>query len=76
MGDCLKRWAWTVCRFKKGLSKREGCFGGRVDTAMHSMKIPDSGHFFRNANFPEKSGTFEIHLYLHAQYLSIFMNAL
>ena len=27
---------------------------------MHPMKIPDFGHFFRNANFPEKSGTFEI----------------
>ena len=24
-GDCLKRWgAWTVCRFKGGLGKKEG----------------------------------------------------
>ena len=26
-GDCLKRGAWTVCRFKKGLArKRVWCF--------------------------------------------------
>ena len=23
-GDCLKRGAWTVCRFKEGLGKKEG----------------------------------------------------
>ena len=27
-GDCLKRGAWTVCRFKGGLKRKreEGCF--------------------------------------------------
>ena len=37
-GDCLKRGAWKVCRFKGGggLSKKEG--GRRVDTPMHKMK--------------------------------------
>ena len=34
-------WAWTVCRFKRGLGKKEGgcvyeCDG--VDTSIHSMK--------------------------------------
>ena len=24
LGDCLKRGAWTVCRFKGGLGKKEG----------------------------------------------------
>ena len=40
-GKCLKRGAWATCRFKRGLSKKEGevCFrGGRVDTSMHTMK--------------------------------------
>ena len=23
-GDCLKRGAWTVCRFKGGLGKKDG----------------------------------------------------
>ena len=23
-GDCLKREAWTICRFKRRLSKKEG----------------------------------------------------
>ena len=38
-GDCLKRWAWTVCWFKGGLlRKREGGFLRRVvDTPMHTM---------------------------------------
>ena len=28
----LPRWAWTVCRFKKGIGvgKKEGCFWGRL----------------------------------------------
>ena len=32
-GDCLKRGAWTVCRFKRGLGKKEGSgifFGGLI----------------------------------------------
>ena len=39
--DCLKRGAWTVCRFKAGLGKKEesGVFKGgwRVDTSMHNV---------------------------------------
>ena len=27
-GDCLKRWAWTVCRFKGGLGKNDAAGGG------------------------------------------------
>ena len=41
MGDCLKRGAWTVCRFKGGLGKKEagGVFEGEGegDTLMHTM---------------------------------------
>ena len=41
-GDCLKREAWTVSRFKGGLAKKRGgdVFegrGGGVDTLMHTM---------------------------------------
>ena len=37
-GDCLKRGAWTVCRFKRGLSKKkEAVFLGGGDTPMHTM---------------------------------------
>ena len=37
-GDCLKRGAWTVCRFKGSLArKRRWCFGEGVDTPMHIM---------------------------------------
>ena len=30
-GDCLKKGAWTVCKFKRGLGKKEGAgvFEGR-----------------------------------------------
>ena len=40
-GDCLKRGAWTVFRFKGGaLQEREGwCFWGGVDTPMHTMHL-------------------------------------
>ena len=31
--DCLKRGAWTVCRFKGGLGKKEG----GLDTPVHTM---------------------------------------
>ena len=41
---------------------------------MHTMK--NFGHFLQNVNFSEKSGTFEQHLNLHAQYVDIFMNGL
>ena len=40
--DCLKRGAWTVCRFKGGgLGKKDegGVFEGGVDTPMHSMSL-------------------------------------
>ena len=37
-GDCLKWGAWTVCRFKRGLSKKEeAVFLGGRDTPMHTM---------------------------------------
>ena len=36
MGDCLKRGAWTVCRFKgEGGAWQER--GGGGDTPMHTM---------------------------------------
>ena len=35
MGDCLKRGAWTVCRFKGGGAWQER--GGGGDTPMHTM---------------------------------------
>ena len=40
MGDYLKRGAWTVCKFKGGLGKKEGggVFEGGVDTPMHTMR--------------------------------------
>ena len=38
VGDYLKRGAWKVCRFKKGLAKgRWWCFWRRVDTPMQTM---------------------------------------
>ena len=39
-GNCLKRWAWTVCKFKGGTWQERG--GGAlmgVDTLMHTMII-------------------------------------
>ena len=39
-GNCLKRGAWKVCRFKGGLGKKVGgCVfkGGTVDTPVHTM---------------------------------------
>ena len=40
-GDCLKRGAWTIFRFKggEGLGKKEGgsVFEGVVDITMHTM---------------------------------------
>ena len=42
MKNCLKRGAWTVCRFKWGLGKKDGkwCFlRGGVDTPMHIMRV-------------------------------------
>ena len=38
-GDCLKREAWTVCRFKGGLGKKErgSVFEEGIDTRMHTM---------------------------------------
>ena len=40
-GDCLKREAWTVCRFEEGgLERRGWCFlggGGGGDNPMHTM---------------------------------------
>ena len=42
MRDYLKRGAWTVCRFKRGLDEKEGMVflkGERVDTPMHTMSI-------------------------------------
>ena len=40
-GDYLKRGAWTVCRFKGELGKKEGVvfLRGEVDTPMHTMII-------------------------------------
>ena len=40
-GDCLKRrGAWTVCRFKGALGKKEEfVFEGGVDIPMHTMAI-------------------------------------
>ena len=26
VGNCLKRGAWTVCRFKEGLGEKRECF--------------------------------------------------
>ena len=46
--DCLKREAWTVCRFKGGgwgLGKKEGVVffrGGGVDNPMHTMVYNES----------------------------------
>ena len=41
-GGWLKRGAWIVCRFKRGLGKKEGGVfeGGGVDTPMHTMGDP------------------------------------
>ena len=44
-GNCLKRRAWTVCRFKVGLGKKDGggVFlrgGGGVNALMHTMPGP------------------------------------
>ena len=37
-GDCPKRGAWTICKFKRGLGKKEGVvFLRGVDTPMHTM---------------------------------------
>ena len=45
-GDCLKRGAWTVCRFKGGFGKKEGggVFEGErvVDTSMHTMRCMET----------------------------------
>ena len=41
-GDCLKKGAWTVCRFKEALARKRGwCFrgGGGGDTPMHIMLV-------------------------------------
>ena len=38
-GNCLKT-AWTVGRFKEGLSEKEGVvFSWGVDTSMHTMTV-------------------------------------
>ena len=38
-GNCLKRRAWTVCKFKGGLLKKRGVMflKGGVDTPIHTM---------------------------------------
>ena len=37
-GNCLKRMAWTVCKFKGALSEKEGVlFLKGVDALMHTM---------------------------------------
>ena len=38
-GELLIKGAWTVCRFKRGLGKKEGVmfFRGGVETPMHTM---------------------------------------
>ena len=36
-GYCLKRWAWTFCRFKRRLCKKGRQCWWRVDTPMHTM---------------------------------------
>ena len=41
-GDCLKRWAWTVCWFKGGLARKRGwCFwhGGWNTNAHYSKSL-------------------------------------
>ena len=42
-GNCLKREAWIVCRFKgRGLAEKEGVVflrGWGVDIPMHTMKL-------------------------------------
>ena len=39
--DCLKREAWTVCRCKGGLGKKEGigAFERGINTPMHNMTL-------------------------------------
>ena len=38
-GDCLRGVAWTVCRFKRGLGKKEGVvFLRGVDTPVYTMR--------------------------------------
>ena len=44
MGGCLKKEAWTVCRFQEGgLARKRGLVflrGGGVDFPMHTMTFP------------------------------------
>ena len=51
MGNCLKRGAWTVCRFKRGLGKKKGvvfvCEG--VDTPMHTIACLSQSTFYVSA---------------------------
>ena len=38
--DCLKREAWTVCRFNRGIGKKEGVvFSKGIDTPMHTVYL-------------------------------------
>ena len=38
-GDCLKRGAGTVCKFKGGLAKNEGVGLMGFDTLIHTMSM-------------------------------------
>ena len=51
MGNCLKRGAWTVCRFKRGLSKKKGMVfvSEGVDTPMHTIACLSQSTFYVSA---------------------------
>ena len=39
--NCLKRGAWTVCRFKTWLGEKRDVFERGIDTPMHTMSGMD-----------------------------------
>ena len=49
-GDCLKRGAWTVCRFKRGLDKNErsGIFDGGLTRQFTLCKFRNQKYVFVN----------------------------
>ena len=51
---------------REGLAKKRGCFGGGVDTAMHTMKIPDFGTFSEMRIFPKNQALWRYtFIYMH-----------
>ena len=76
-GNCLKKeGAWIVCRFKKGLGKKEGVVffkgGGGVDNPNANY---DSSSYKNSITWISHCNTFHFLRYMHIRYAKcLFIN--